>query len=205
MNTRHGESPPSHKRGDVESVTYADPNPRKGKRTGPLCRIPKPDERVAIRLHGYPFTFTVRVAPDKQTGPKLTELTITADAGGAVDYEALRSIPARRLAYSAAQWIERGGGLFAFVGDIAETYSQPESPAAAGAPKVYEAARIADKALALGLPVRPTVAAELGVSKTTVDRLLKRAKAEGWFDDEPLPKRPQPQQRDAITTTTEEN
>ena len=65
------------------------------------------------------------------------------------------------------------------------------------------AARIADKALALGLAVRPTVAAELGVSKTTVDRLLKRAKAEGWFDDEPLPKRPQPPQRD--TTTDEEN
>ena len=84
------------------------------------------------------------------------------------------------------------GGQVAFVGDIAETHSSPEKPA----PKVYEAARIAEKALALGLPVRPTVAAELGVSKTTVDRLLKRAKAEGWFSDEPLPKRPPPQQRD---------
>ena len=41
------------------------------------------------------------------------------------------------------------------------------------------------------------------MSKTTVDRLLKRAKAEGWFDDEPLPKRPQLPQHD--TTATEEN
>jgi DNA-binding transcriptional regulator LsrR (DeoR family) len=34
------------------------------------------------------------------------------------------------------------------------------------------------------LPVRPTVAAELNVRTRTVDRLLAKAKAEGWFDDQ---------------------
>ncbi len=207
MNTRHGESPP--KRGDVVEVTSGEPDrAEETAHTGPLGigPPPGPNERVAIRLHGYPFTFVVRVQPDRQTGPKLTELTITADAGAGVvvDYEALRGVPVRRLAFSAAQWIERWGGQVAFVGDVAETYSRPDEAAADSTPsKAYRAARIADKALALGLAVRPTVAAELGVSKTTVDRLLKRAKAEGWFDDEPLPKRPQPPQRD--TTTDEEN
>ena len=62
--------------------------------------------------------------------------------------------------------------------------------------RVHQAAMLAERALALGQPVRPTVAAELNVSKTTVDRLLKRAKAEGLFEDRPLPKRPPPQQRD---------
>jgi hypothetical protein len=89
---------------------------------------------------------------------------------------------------SAAQWIERWGGQVAFVGDVAETHSQPDNPA----PKVYEAAHHANKALALGLSVRPHVAKQLNVSKTTVDRLLKRAKAEGCFDDAPLPKKPRP-------------
>jgi hypothetical protein len=203
MNVRRGESPP--KRGDVESVDYADPDPRKGKRTGPLGRIPAPNERVAISLRGYPFTFTVRVETDRQTGPKLTELTITADDGGAVDYAAVRGVPVRRLAYTAAQWIQRCGGQIALPGDTAEMYSRPDEAAAdTTAGKAHRAAAIADRALALGLPVRPTVAAELGVSKTTVDRLLKRAKAQGWFDDEPLPKRPQPPQRDTTATTTEE-
>lgn len=192
--TTLGPPKPEPKRGDVKSVDYADPDPAPGTHTGPLGRIPSPNDRVKIKLHGYPtFSFTVRVQPDKQTGPKLTELTITADDGGAVDYAAVRSVPVRRLAYTAAQWIERCGGQVAFVGDTAQTYSQPEADHDA---RIYQAAQIADKALALGLSVRPTVAAELGVSKTTVDRLLKKAKAEGLFSGEPLPKRPPPRQRD---------
>jgi hypothetical protein len=206
MNVQRGDSPP--KRGDVESVTYADPDPAPDRpsgamtRTGPLGRIPAPDERVKIRLHGHPFTFTVRVQTDKQSGPRLTELAITADEGNAVDYEALRGVPTRRLAYSASQWIARGGGLIALPDDVAQTYSRPDEAADdTAAPKAYRAARIADRALALGLAVRQTVATELEVSKTTVDRLLRRARAEGWFDDAPLPKRPQPPQHDRITTT----
>ncbi|WP_137146922.1 hypothetical protein [Mycolicibacterium sp. CR10] len=186
-------------RGDVEKVSYADPDPTPGKHTGPFrARTPKHDERVAIRLVGHPFTYAVRVSTNERTGPQVTELTITADKGQTVDYGAVRAVPLRRLAHSATQWIERVGGLVGFTEDIPETHAQPDSRP----PKVYEAAQHANKALALGLSVRPYVAGKLNVSKTTVDRLLKRARAEGWLSDDALPKRPQPQQRD--TTTRQE-
>jgi hypothetical protein len=121
-----------------------------------------------------------------------------ADDGGAVDFAAVRAVRVRRLAYTAAQWIERIGGQVGFVDDTTEVRAQPENHD----PRVYRAVQIAEKALSLGLPVRPTVAAELGFSPRTVDRLLKRAKAEGWFDGQPLPKRPPPQQRDTTAATT---
>lgn len=189
----------SDRRGDVESVDYADP-PGADTRTGPLGRVPENDERVAIRLVGHPFRYVVKVATAKGRDPQLTELTITtADSDTApVDHQAVRSIPVRRLAYTAAQWIERYGGQVSYLDDTAESRTQPENHDT----KVYRAARIAERALRLGQPVRPTVAAELNVSTKTVDRLLKRAEAEGWWDGQPLPKRPQPQQRD--TTTDQE-
>lgn len=185
-------------RGDVESVRYADP-PDAATRTGPLGRIPNDDERVDIRLVGHPFRYIVRAATAKGRDPRLTELTVRADDGGDIDHTAMRQVPVRRLAYTAAQWIERSGGLVGSPDDTAETVTQPENHD----PKVYRAAQIADRALSLGQPVRPTVAAELNVSTRTVDRLLKRAKAEGWLSDDPLPKRPQPQQRDTTTTDQE--
>lgn len=184
-------------RGDVESVDYADPDPDPGTRSGPFQRIPAPDERVAIRLVGHAMTYTVRVATGRRSGPTIIELTIAADSDSEpVDYDAVRAVPVRRLAVTAAQWIERCGGQVGYVDDTAETRTQPENHD----PRVWQAAQTAERALALGQPVRPTVAAELNVSPSTVDRLLKRAKAEGWFDDEPLPKRPPPQQRDTTTT-----
>ncbi|BDB41976.1 hypothetical protein Mkiyose1088_41440 [Mycobacterium kiyosense] len=198
MSSRKGDSP-KPQRGDVDSVDYADPA-TPDTRIGPLGRIPEPRERVAVRLVGHPFTYVVRVQTAKDSGPRITELTITAGDGGAVDYEAVRAVPVRRLAYTAAQWIARKGGQVWFFGETVEAWTQPD----VAAPPVYQAAKIAEEALALGLPVRPTVAARLNVSKTTVDRLLKRAKAEGWFDDKPLPKRPQPPQRD-IEITKETN
>lgn len=187
---------PHPRRGDVESVDYADPDPNPGSRSGPFGRTPRPDERVAIRLVGHSVTYVVRVTTSRGSGPALTELTLTADEGAAVDYEAVRAFSVRRLAVTAAQWIERLGGQIGYVDDTAEVQTQPENHD----PRVYQAARIAERALALGQPVRPTVAAELHVSTKTVDRLLKRAKAEGWFDAEPLPKRPPPRQRDTTAT-----
>lgn len=187
----------SDRRGDVESVDYADP-PDAETRTGALGRVPNDDERVAIRLVGHPFRYIVRVATARGRDPRLTELTMRADDGGDIDHTAMRQVPVRRLAYTAAQWIQRWGGLIGSPDDTAETRTQPENHD----PKVYRAAQIADRAVSLGQPVRPTVAAELNVSTRTVDRLLKRAKAEGWLSDDPLPKRPQPQQRD--TTTDQE-
>ncbi|WP_035760329.1 hypothetical protein [Gordonia amicalis] len=175
--------------GDVESVAYADPPPDHSG-TGPF-RAPRPDERVRVRLHGHPRTYVVRVSTSGRE-PRITELTITADDGQAVDYAALRSIPARRLAYSAVQWLARAGGAFAFPGDQAETHTRPDD----ADPRVWDAAQIADRALALGLPVRQTVADELTISTRTADRLLAKAKAEGFIDAADLPKRPQPRQKD---------
>ncbi|WP_156664390.1 hypothetical protein [Mycobacterium sp. 852002-51613_SCH5001154] len=183
-------------RGDVESVKSGEAD-HGDRSSGPLGIGPPPDpnSRVRIRLHDFPFTFVVRVSTSKRTGPRLTELTMIADDNQTVDYDAIRAVPLRRLAHSAAQWIERWGGNIAFVGDVAETFSQPDNPV----PTAFEAAQHANKALALGLSVRPYVAEQLHVSKTSVDRLLKRAKAEGWLNDEPLPKGRQPQQREVIT------
>lgn len=188
------------KRGDVVSVDYAEPA-TPDTATGPLGRNPQPDERVSIRLVGHPFTYVVRVATAKGREPRLAELAVLADDpdGGDVDHSALRAVPVRRLAYTAAQWIERYGGLVGFVDDTAEARTQPENHDT----KVHRAAQVAERALGLGLPVRPTVAAELNVSTRTVDRLLQRAKAEGWFDGQPLPKRPQPQQRDTTDQETD--
>ena len=199
MNTRRGDT----QRGDVESVDYADADPTPQAHTGPFGRIPEPNERVRIRLRGLPFTFVVRVQTDPKTGPQLVELAITADDGAAVNHDVLQGIPARRLAYTAAQWIARAGGQVALPGDVAETYTRPDEAADDSiASRAYRAARIAERALVLGLPVRQTVADELGASKRTVDRLLKRARAEGWFDDAPLPKRPQPPQHDTTASET---
>lgn len=181
--------------GDVESVDYADPPTAKTRNTPFVGRVPEQDERVAIRLVGHPFRYVVRVATARGRDPRLTELTMHADDGGEIDHAALRAVPVRRLAYTAAQWIDRHGGLIGDPSDTAEVHTQPENHD----PKVYRAAQIAERAMRLGLPVRPTVAAELNVSTRTVDRLLKRAKAEGWLSDDPLPKRPQPQQRDTTT------
>lgn len=183
--------------GDVQSANFADPA-TPDTPIGPLGRIPSDDERVAIRLVGHPFTYIVRVATAKGRDPRLTELTALADDGAEVDHQAMRRVPVRRLAYTAAQWIERWGGQVGSPSDTVESRTQPENHD----PRIYQAAQIAERALSLGLPVRPTVAAELVVGLRTVDRLLKRAKAEGWFDGQPLPKRPQPQQRD-ITTDQE--
>lgn len=178
---------PTPQPGDVESVDYADPDPSPGKRTGPFReRIPKDDERVAIRLVRHPYTYVVRVTTSRRSGPSLTELTLIPDDGKVVDYADVRAVPVRRLAVTAAQWIERLGGLVGDVSDTAETFTRPDEQP----PPVYRAAQIAERALALGLPVRPTIAAELNVSLSTVDRLLRRAKAEGWFEGQPLPKRP---------------
>ncbi|MCV7300666.1 hypothetical protein H7J93_13605 [Mycobacterium barrassiae] len=183
---------PQLRPGDVYSVTFADP-PNDKTRTGPLGRIPENDERVAVKLEGHPLTYVVKVATAKGREPRLTELTITTNNETArIDTQAMRSINPRRLAYTAAQWIERHGGQVGYVDDTAESGTQPEHHDS----RVYQAAKIAERALSLGQPVRPTVAAELNVSTKTVDRLLKRAAAESWWDGKPLPKRPQPPQRD---------
>jgi hypothetical protein len=180
------------------SAKRGKPKPRRGDVV--QVEVGEPNDPVKIRLHGHNCTYLVRVVLSKETGPELSELTMVADDGHAVDYEALRAVPVRRLANTAAQSMERLGQIsfgrkqWSYVDDRLATFSHIQrEPLTAG---VIQAVMAAERALALGMPVRPTVAAKLGVSKTTVDRLLKRAKAEGLIEDRPLPKRPPPQQRD---------
>ncbi|MGP4054129.1 hypothetical protein ACTWP6_04785 [Mycobacterium sp. 4D054] len=185
-------------RGDVESVDYADP-PAKG--TKPQYRTPKTDERVAIRLHGHPHTYIVRVTATKGAAPALAELTIKADDAGSdpVDYDALRSVPARRLAYSARQWISRGGGAFAMPDDQHDTFTQPDN----ADDRLVKLPDLIENAIMDGLPVRPTVAAQLGVGKRTLDRMISKARAEGLLDGIEIPRRPSPKQRDELTARHE--
>lgn len=174
---------PEH--GDVESITSEESDRSEG-------TVPSPVERMTIRLHGHPRTYVVRAVADGRSGPKLTELTIVADDGSAIDHNTLRAVPARRLAYSAAQWLDRAGGRFVLPNDTSEVLGrQPENSDA----RVHEVARRVDAALALGLPVRRTVADGMNLSTATVDRLIAKAKAEGFLDAAELPKRPQPRQK----------
>lgn len=193
----HGEpvtSGPKPQRGDVESIDYADPDHEADKRTGLFGRIPKPDERIATRLVGHPYLYVVKVSTDKRAGPRLTELTITADDGHAVDYDALRAVPARRLAYSARQWIDRAGGQVMFPGDYRETRTRPES----ADPRLSELGWRIEQAVMNGEPVRATVAKQLGVSTATLGRMIRKARAENLLEGVEIPQRPQPRQRDAL-------
>jgi len=140
-----------------------------------------------------PTTGLVPAAADEVSAVTAAQFATTARRSTT---RVVRAVPVRRLAHTAAQWIERCGGQVGYPDDTAETLTQPDNHD----PRVWKAAQVAEKALSLGRSVRPTVAAELHVSPSTVDRLLKRAKAEGWFDGQPLPKRPPPQQRDDTTT-----
>ncbi|SIL58010.1 Uncharacterised protein [Mycobacteroides abscessus subsp. abscessus] len=183
-------------RGDVVRVDFADPDPTPMRRKG--ARMPAPNERVAIRLHGHPATYVVRVMTNAAAGPTISELTVIADEGQAVDYAAVRAIPVRRLAYSAAGWIDRAGGRIAFPGDYSETRTKPEVAATAPNDRLHELAWRIESAIMGGEPVRPTVAREMHVSTSTLDRMIAKARAEGLLDGVELPRRPSPQQRDAL-------
>ncbi|MFA4052536.1 hypothetical protein [Mycobacteroides chelonae] len=184
MSTAQRQSKAKPQRGDVVGVKSGEPDSTPD-------RIPEPGERVSIRLHGHPCTYTVRAMADR-SGPKLTELTIAADPGSTVDYAAVRAVPVRRLAHSAVGWIHRLGGLVAAPGDYAETRTRPES----ADPRLYEVGWRVEDALRHGDPVRPTVAAAMNISLSTLDRLIAKARREGFLDGIDLPRRPQPQQRD---------
>lgn len=181
-------------RGDVESVDFADPDPAANERSGPFGRTPAPDERVAIRLHEHPCTYIVRVVTSSKSGPTITELTVRADDGHPVDHAAVRSIPVRRLAHSAAGWIARSGGQVGFVGDYSETLTRPELADS----RLAELPWRIEQAIMDGLPVRPTLAADLNISTATLDRMIAKAKAEGLLDGIEIPRRPSPQQRDRL-------
>ncbi|MDF0532534.1 hypothetical protein P0W64_15095 [Tsukamurella sp. 8F] len=174
-------------RGDVVEVGPGEPDHAPG-------TPPDPEARVRIRLHDYPATFVVRVEAT-DTGPVVAALTIEPDPGHAVDVALLRSIPARRLAHSAADWHHRAGGLLAFPDDGPAAHTRPE--AVEDVPdRVVRAARIARAAVSEGKSVREAIASQLNVSKPTADRIIRAAKDAGLIDPADLPKKPGPRQRD---------
>jgi hypothetical protein len=192
-------------RGDVVNVDYANEDKAAAAKaaraagTDPL-RAPAPAaaERIKIRLHGHPMTYLVRVNTGMSTGPVITELAVIADDGHAVDYAAVRAIPVRRLAYSAAWWIDRAGGQLRFPGDYSEHRTRPEIAAAKPNERLGELAWRIEHAIMNNEPVRPTVAREMHVSTSTLDRMIAKARAEGLLEGIELPRRPSPQQRDAL-------
>ncbi|MGC4960412.1 hypothetical protein [Gordonia sp. DT101] len=153
------------------------------------------DGRTEIRLHDLPFTFHVRSGTDAD-GPFIRELTVVADEGAAVDYHALRAIPARRLAHTAVQTAARelcDLGVEA-VGYSFDNTARPDEADGAD-PRVWEVAQRAQIAIQEGHPVRATIAEDMNLTKATVDRLIKKAKDAGFLAAD-LPKRPQPRQKD---------
>lgn len=195
-------------RGDVLSVAFADPAKAaqaasaaaSGDRMDRLLGVPMPadDERVAVRLKRYPYLFVVRVRAGR-TGPVVTHLEITADDGTEVDYTALRAIPLRRIALSAHNWLRRFGGAVGFPGDHDLQRRRPDDP---DGERLYTLVTLIEQAILSGLPVRKTVAAQMGVSTATIDRLIARAKDLHLMDGIEIPKRPGPRQRDIAETTT---
>ncbi len=193
-------------RGDVLHVGYADPDKAAqlaeyfdAGQPGPwLAPAPDDDERVTVRLAGYPYLFTVRVAGGR-TGPVIRHLEVTADADDqAVDYEALRSIPLRRIVLSAWNWLRRSGGTVGEPGDHDLKTVRPDDP---DADRLGDLVNRVESAILSGLPVRKTVAAEMNLGTATVDRMIRRAKDAGLMEGIEIPKRPGPRQKD--TTTTE--
>lgn len=190
-------------RGDVIDVDYADEDKAAAAKAARAAGTepwhapaPTPNERLKIRLHGHPFTFVVRVKANPTTGPVLTEFTVTVPEGDdhAITHAALRSVPLRRLAYSAWNFINSGGGLIGSPGDYRETHTRPD----VADPRLGELHWRIEQAIRDGDPVRPTVAKQLGVSPKTLDRLIAKAKAEGLLDGVELSRRPPPRQRDAL-------
>lgn len=199
------------KRGDVLSVDYADEDKaaaaaRAAQADEPidqLLRAPMPDddERVAVRLRGYPFLFVVRVRAGR-TGPVVKHLEITADDGQVVDYGVLRSVPLRRVALSAWNWLQRFGGIVGFPGDHAGKLARPDDP---DADRLTTMVHLIESAILSGLPVRKTVAAEMKMGTATVDRMIRKAKDAGLMDGIEIPRRPGPRQRDTADTAEKGN
>jgi hypothetical protein len=203
MTTKRSNRSAGPQRGDVQSVTFADPEKAaqaaqaaaSDDAMDQLLGVPMPadDERIAVRLDAYPYTFVVRVCAGR-TGPVVTHLEITADDGTEVDYTALRSIPLRRIKLSAWNWLRRFGGAVGFPGDHDLARRRPDDP---DGERLYVLVTLIEQAILSGLPVRETVAAEMKLGTATVDRMIRKAKDTGLMDGIEIPKRPGPRQRDA--------
>lgn len=152
---------------------------------------------IEIELVGHVHRYVVRVETGRG-GPRLVGLNIVAPAGVAaptITPAALRAIPARRLAYAAAQFAGRYDGAFALPGDTDETHHRPEAPTARNKLDDNHYREVAERvrsAVAMGAPVRKTVAAAMHTTPPTLDRWIRAAKDRGYLDENDIPRRNQP-------------
>ncbi|BBY76594.1 hypothetical protein MPRF_34930 [Mycolicibacterium parafortuitum] len=79
--------------------------------------------------------------------------------------------------------------------DQRDTLAQPEN----ADDRLVRLPDLIENAIMDGLPVRPTVAAQLRVSTATLDRMICKARDEGLLDGIEIPRRPSPKQRDELT------
>lgn len=156
-------------------------------------RVPALESPVVVELHGHGHhRYVVRAVPT-ESGPVLVELRILGD-GSSLDYDALSPPLARRLAYAAMQWLSSAGGLWATPGDTDETAAKPEEADTirrrrkATDELLTEVARHVERAVLLGLPIRPYVGQQMNRSKPAVARYIAEAKRQGYLPDTPLPK-----------------
>ncbi|MFE3757890.1 hypothetical protein ACFXO9_26585 [Nocardia tengchongensis] len=156
--------------------------------------IPTLDSPVVVEVNGHPHRYVVRVAPSPD-GPVLVELRMISDTGAPIDYAAIKSVQVRRLAYAAMQWLTSARGLFAQPGDTSEALAKSERAEGIRRQRKADGALLADVAahatyaVEHGLRVQDYVGQRMNASTSTVARWLRKAKAEGFMPDVPLPKR----------------
>jgi hypothetical protein len=157
-------------------------------------RIPALASPVVVEINGHPHRYVVRVAPSPR-GPVLVELRMISDTAAPIDYAAIKSVSVGRLAYAAMQWLTSAGGQFAQPGDSAETYAKPEKAESIRRQRKADDALLTDvaahaaHAVAHGLRVQDHVAEQMNASTATAARWMRKAKAEGFMPDTPLPRR----------------
>ncbi|UGQ43395.1 hypothetical protein [Rhodococcus aetherivorans] len=144
---------------------------------------------VQLHGHGHRYVVAVELTP---AGPKLVDLRIT---GPHIDYGVLRAIPARRLAYAAAEYAARSDGRFALPLDTDDTDRRPEAPTSRGRLDDTHYRDVAERvraAVAIGAPVRQTVAAAMHTTVPTLDRWIRTAKNLGYLGEHDIPRRKRP-------------
>ncbi|MGV9748257.1 hypothetical protein ACWDTG_25625 [Rhodococcus zopfii] len=178
MSTHREQTPPEPDVGDVVTCR------RVGGDVGDLHGI-----EVELYGHRHRYRVTVEISP---SGPRLTDLQIT---GPNIDYSTLRAVPARRLAYAAAEYAARSDGRFALPLDTDETDRRPDTPTSRGRLDDAHYRDVAERvraAVAIGAPVRQTVAAAMHTTVPTLDRWIRTAKNLGYLGEHDIPRRKRP-------------
>lgn len=189
----------STERGTVKLVRL--PDPQRGEPEPVMDgRIPALESPVVVELHGHAHRYVVRVARTED-GPVLTELRVVSDNDAPIDYAVMRAVNLRRLIFAALQWLTSAGGQFAQPGDTAESFTKPEKAADIRRRRTDDYSRLTDvaahvedaldaiKAGDKEIRIQKFVADRLGVGPAQAQRLIRKAKDQGFLADKQLPRR----------------